>query len=49
MLYFEISLLSFITKIFEKIYLYVTVYLVQIWTYKNADEKMHTFCREAKT
>ena len=35
--------------IFErKFYLYVTVCLVQIWTYKNADEKAHTFSRRSK-
>ena len=45
-LYFEISLLSFIHKIFKQnFYLYVIVYLVRIWTYKNADEKGHTFSR----
>ena len=39
-LYFEISLLSFINKIFQQnFYLHVAVHLVQIWTYKNADEK----------
>ena len=48
-LYFEISLLSFIHKIFEQnFYLYVTVYLVRIWTYQNADEKAHTFSRRSK-
>ena len=48
-LYFEISLLSFIHKIFEQnFYPCVTVYLVQIWTYKNADEKAHTFSRRSK-
>ena len=26
----------------------VTVYLVRIWTYKNADEKAHTFSRRSK-
>ena len=42
--YFEISLLSFIHKHFEQnFYQYVPVYLVRIWTYKNADEKAHTF------
>ena len=47
--YFEISLLSFIHKIFEQnFYLYITVYLVRIWTYKNADEKAHTFSRRSK-
>ena len=45
-LYFEISLLSFIHKIFEQnSYLYTTVYLLRIWTYKIADEKVHTFSR----
>ena len=48
-LYFEISLLSFIHKIFEQnFYLYITVYLVRIWTYKNADEKAHTLSRRSK-
>ena len=49
--YFETSLSSFIHKIFEEsLYQYVTVYLVGIWTYKNADEKVHTLFRgEAKT
>ena len=50
-LYFEILLLSFIHKIFEQnFYLYITVYLVRIWTvtYKNADEKAHTFSRRSK-
>ena len=48
-LYFEISLFSFIRKIFEqKFYLFITVYLVRIWTYKNANEKAHTFSRRSK-
>ena len=48
-LYFEISLVSFIHKIFEQtFYLYTTVYLVRIWTYKNADKKAHTFSRRSK-
>ena len=48
-LYFEISLLSFTHKIFEQnFYLYITVYLVRMWTYKNADEKAHTFSRRSK-
>ena len=48
-LYFEISLLSLIHKIFEQnFYLYITVYLVRIWTYQNADEKAHTFSRRNK-
>ena len=48
-LYFEISLLSFIHKIFEQnFYPYITVYFVRIWTYKNADEKAHTFSRRSK-
>ena len=29
----------------QNFYLYTTVYLVRIWTYKNADEKAHTFSR----
>ena len=46
--YFEISLLSFIHKIFEQnFYLYMTVYLVRIRTYKNADKKAHTFSRRS--
>ena len=50
LLYFEISLLSFIHKNFEQnFYLYIiTVYLVRIWTNKNADEKAHTFSRRSK-
>ena len=48
-LYFEISLLSFIHKILEQnFYLFATVYLVRMWTYKNADEKAHTFLRRSK-
>ena len=48
-LYFKISLLSFIYKIFEQnFYPYVTVYLVRIWTYKNADEKAQAFSRRSK-
>ena len=27
---------------------YVTVWLVRIWTYKNADETAHTFSRRSK-
>ena len=46
-LYFEISLLSFIQKIFEQnLYLYITVYLVRIWTYKNAEWKSAYFFKE---
>ena len=46
---FEISLSSFMHKVFEQnFYLFVTVYLVRIWTYKNADEKAHTFSRRSK-
>ena len=43
--YFEISLSSFIHKIFINIrYQYKS--LVRIWAYKNANEKAHTFsCR----
>ena len=41
---FEISLSSFIPQIFEQIfYQSVTVYLVRVWTYKNADEKVRAF------
>ena len=48
-LYFEISLFSFIHKTFEQnFYLYVTVYLVRIWPYKNVDEKEPTFSRRSK-
>ena len=48
-LYFEISLLSLMHQIFEQnFYPYVTVYLVRIWTYKNTDEKAHTFSRRSK-
>ena len=36
---------NFWTKFF---YLYITVYLMRIWTYKNADEKAHTFSRKSK-
>ena len=47
--YFKISLLSFIHKIFEQnLYQNVTVYLVRIWTYKNTDEKAHTYSRRSK-
>ena len=46
---FEISLLSFIHKLFEQnFYLYVTIHLVRIWTYKNANEKAYTFSRRSK-
>ena len=27
----------------QNFYQYVAVYLVQIWTYKNVDEKAHAF------
>ena len=44
--YFEISLLSFLLKTFEQNFVYtVYLYLVRIWTYKNADETAHTFSR----
>ena len=37
-------------KIFlENFLLYVTVWLVWIWTYKDADEKAHIFPGEVKT
>ena len=45
--YFKISLSSFIHKIFEQNFnQYVTVYLVGIWTYKNAYEIAHTFSKK---
>ena len=48
-LYFKISLLSFIHKIFQQnFYLFMTVYLVRIWTNKNANKKAHTFSRRSK-
>ena len=47
--YFEILLLSFIHKIFEQNFCqYTTVYLVRKWTYKNANEKAHTFSPRSK-
>ena len=37
------------TKFLNKIkYLYITVYLVVIWTYKNVDKKAHTFSRRCE-
>ena len=36
------------TKFLNKIFIYITVYLVRIWTYKNANEKAHTFSRRSK-
>ena len=42
--YFEISLLSLKHKIDEQnFHQYIIAYLLRIWTYKNADEKEHTF------
>ena len=39
----------FTKKLFRKTFVqYVTVWLVRIWTYKNADEKSHTFSRRSK-
>ena len=39
-------LYPFTKNFFRKIFVqYVTVWLVRIWTYKNADEKAHTFSR----
>ena len=47
--YFEISLLSFTHKIFEQNFCYyVTVYLVRIWSNKNADKNANTFSRKSK-
>ena len=48
-LYFEISLLSFIHKIFEQnFYLYITVYLVRIWTYKMRIKSAYFFKEKQK-
>ena len=48
--YFEISFLSFIQKGLEQnFYLYIAVYLVRIWTYKNADEKVCEKQKRKKT
>ena len=33
---------------YTKFYLYTTVYLVRIWTYKHADEKAYIFSRRSK-
>ena len=45
--YFEISLLSYIRKIFEQNFCeYLAVYCR--WIYKNADEKANTFLRRSK-
>ena len=44
--YFEISHLNKILE--QNFYLCVAVYVVRIWTYKNADEKAHTFSRRSK-
>ena len=42
--YFEMMLSSLLRKIFEQnLYRNLTVYLLRIWTYKNADEKALTF------
>ena len=44
-LYFEISLLSFIYKIFEAYFYQKSNSLLSadIWTHENVDEKTHTF------
>ena len=48
-LYFEIQLLSLTRKIFEpNFYQCAIVYLVRIWTQKNADEKEYTFSWSSK-
>ena len=40
---------SFTEKFFWETFVqYVTVWLVRIWIYKNADEKAHTFSRRGK-
>ena len=47
-LYWNIALI-FIHKIFDQnFHQYITVYLLRICTYKNADEKAHTFLRRIK-
>ena len=49
-LYFRTLLSAFKNIHFEEIfYQDVTVYLVRIWAFKNADEKAHTFYGEANT
>ena len=48
-LYFEIELYSFTKNFFRKTFVqYVTVWLVRIWTHKNADEKADTLSRRSK-
>ena len=48
-LYFEISFLSFIHKIFKRnFYLYTTVYLVQILKVRKCGKKAHTFSKRSK-
>ena len=42
LLYFEISLFE------QNFYQYVAVYVVRKWTYKSAEEKVHTFSRTSK-
>ena len=48
--YFKIRLLVLLCKNFFRTTFvqYVTVWLVRIWTYKNADEKGHTCSRRSK-
>ena len=44
-----IALYPFTKNFFRKTFVqYVTVWLVRIWTYKNADEKAHTFWKRSK-
>ena len=45
----QIELYPFTKKFFRKTFVqYVTVWLVRIWTHKNADEKAHTLSRRSK-
>ena len=44
----KISLCVVHTQNFYTKFLYVTVYFVRIWAYKNADEKAHTFSRRSE-
>ena len=47
--YFKIELYFFTKNFFRKTLVqYATVWLVRIWTHKNADEKGHTFSKRSK-
>ena len=43
-LFWNIALIAYT----QNFYQYIAVYLVLIWTYKNADEKAQTFSRRSK-